>query len=363
MRSPSSRSSPRTSPTACVPCARAVPPARHGRDSPSARGAPRHRHRAVGRGGRHHGRGGAIEYVNPAFERVTGYTSGGGPRPEPAHPQERRPGPGVLRRDVGRPHQRAVLRRGPRSTGARTAACSRRRPSSRPSATGGDDHGLRGGQARRDPRARLEAAQERMRASGPDRRHARATCRACPRRRPTAEAICRQVASLRRRRGASSGTSPSTARPCRSAIVRADGVPVQAAAPAASSAAATSASGRRRDRGWKLGPPTLAPVRAAHDGVGTGLGLCAGAPPGRLIGSWPSRRPTPARSRAHRDAAGPARVRGLRRCAGRPGDRGADRGWQRRERIADDHRGPAPSGPSSSRSWTSRPARTWATRR
>ena len=34
---------------------------------------------------------GTIEYVNPAFEQVSGYCPGGGGRPEPAHPQERRP--------------------------------------------------------------------------------------------------------------------------------------------------------------------------------------------------------------------------------------------------------------------------------
>ena len=46
-----------------------------------------------------------ITYVNPAFERVSGYTSAGGPRKEPAHPQQRRPAALLLRGDVGGAHQ------------------------------------------------------------------------------------------------------------------------------------------------------------------------------------------------------------------------------------------------------------------
>ena len=73
---------------------------------------------------------GTILYVNPAFERVTGY-AGRGARRQPGAAQERRPRPRLLRRDVGHAARRAGRGRDGSRTAERTGGCSSRTRASR----------------------------------------------------------------------------------------------------------------------------------------------------------------------------------------------------------------------------------------
>ena len=98
--------------------------------------------------------GGAIEYVNPAFEQVTGYSAAEALGQNPRMLKSGVQGPAFYAAMWATLVSGTVVRGGPRQPaqgrqpvpgGGRHLADPRR---------GGDDHELRGGQARRDPRAR-----------------------------------------------------------------------------------------------------------------------------------------------------------------------------------------------------------------